>query len=144
MSFGWSAGDIATAIALTYNLIQALDDTHGAANDYREAVAFLGDLKRILEPLHAFTAWSAYPTYAKEIRTQVTYIKQPIEEFLAAILKYEPSLGDNARRCWRKGLPTALRKLQWYIFMSKKVLALRGKIESHMRVLDSLMQRLTL
>ncbi|KAH8774003.1 hypothetical protein BGZ57DRAFT_734458, partial [Hyaloscypha finlandica] len=144
MSFGWSAGDIATVIAVTYNLIQALDDTHGAAKDYREAVDFLGDLKRVLEPLHAFTAWSAYPTYGREIGKQVDHIKKPIEEFLDAVLKYEPSLGQRARSGWQNCVPSAFRKLQWYIFMSKKVLSLRMKIELHMRILDSLMQRLTL
>jgi hypothetical protein len=144
MYFGWSAGDIATVIAVTYNLIQALDDTHGAAKNYREAVDFLGDLKRVLEPLHAFTAWSAYPTYGREIGKQVDHIKKPIKEFLDAVLKFEPSLGQYARSGWQNCVPSAFRKLQWYIFMSKNVLSLRTKIELHMRILDSLMQRLTL
>jgi hypothetical protein len=144
MSFGWSAGDIATAIAVTYNLIQALDNAHGAANNYREAVAFLGDVKRVLEPLQAFTAWSAYPTYGEEIKKQLEQIRRPVQEFLTAVLKYEPSLGEKARRGWKRSLQTTFLKLDWYIFMEKKVLSLRGKIESHMRILDTLMQRLTL
>ncbi|KAN0093471.1 hypothetical protein V8E51_016655 [Hyaloscypha variabilis] len=144
MSFGWSAGDIVTAIAVTYNLIQALDDTHGAAKDYREAVAFLDGLRRVLEPLQTFTDWGASPTYGRGMGQQVDLIKQPIAEFLDAVLKYEPSLGEDARRSWQRRLPTTLRKLQWHIFMTKRVLALKGKIESHMRILDSLMQRLTL
>jgi hypothetical protein len=45
MSFGWSAGDIAAAITLLYNLDEALDSCDGAAGDYREAVGFLEDLK---------------------------------------------------------------------------------------------------
>jgi hypothetical protein len=144
MSFGWSAGDIATAITITYNLIQALDDAHGAANNYREAVAFLDDLKRVLEPLQAFTAWSAYPTYGEEIKKQLEQIRRPVQEFLTVVLKYEPSLGEKARRGWKKSLQTTFRKLDWYIFMAKKVLSLKRKIESHMRILDTLMQRLTL
>jgi hypothetical protein len=144
MSFGWSAGDIATALAVTYNLIQALDDAYGAANNYREAVAFLGDLKRVLEPLQTFTAWSAYPMYGGEIKKQLEQIKRPVQEFLTAVLKYEPSLGEKARRGWKRSLKTTFLKLDWYIFMEKKVLSLRGKIESHMRILDTLMQRLTL
>ena len=144
MSFGWSAGDIATAITVTYNLIQALDDAHGAANNYREAVAFLGDLKRVLEQLQALTAWSANPTYGEEVKKQLEQIRPPVQEFLAAVLKYEPSLGEKARRGWKRSLQTTFRKLEWYIFMTKKVLSLRSKIESHMRILDTLMQLLTL
>jgi uncharacterized Zn finger protein len=71
MSFGWSAGDIAAAITLFLNLVEALDSRHGAAGDYREAVAFLRDLKRTLEPLQTFTAWNAYPAYGNDIREQV-------------------------------------------------------------------------
>ena len=141
MSFGWSAGDIAAAITLTYNLIQALDTCDGAAADYREAVSFLRDLKRTLEPLQTFTACNANPAYGREIEEQVGYIKEPVGHFLTAVLKYEPSLGAAAKEGHHRHI---FRKLQWYMFMSKKVLALRKKIESHMRIVDTLMQRLTL
>lgn len=44
MSFGGSAGDIATALTLVYNIIEALDDSASSHADYREAVAFLRTL----------------------------------------------------------------------------------------------------
>jgi hypothetical protein len=141
MSFGWSAGDIAAAITLAYNLIQALDTYDGSAVEYREAVSFLRDLKRTLEPLEAFTVLNAYPMYKNDIERHVAQIKQPIEEFLLAVLKYEPSLGAKAAAGKHRHV---LRKLQWYTFMSKKVLGLQKRIESHRRVLDTLLQRLTL
>lgn len=145
MSFGWSASDIATAISVTYKLIQALDDAHGAADNYREAVAFLEDLLRVLKPLETLTLLNAYPTYGNEITRQLDKINRPVESFLAAVLKYEPSLGgDKASKGWRKTLQTTIRKLDWYMFMENKVLSLKKKIESHMRVLDTLLQRLTL
>ena len=141
MSFGWSAGDIATALTVAYNLIQALDKVDGAAGNYREAVSFLQHLKRTLEPLQMFTAWSAYPDYGAEITEQVGYIKEPVEQFLAKVLKFEPGLGNKARGGSHRHV---LRKLQWHIFMSKKVGALEKKIGAHMRVIDSLIQRLTM
>jgi hypothetical protein len=141
MSFGWSAGDIAAAVTLIYNLVEALDSYDGAAGDYREAVAFLRDLKHTLEPLRTFTAWQTYPEYGREIGEQVEHIKEPIEKFLDKVLKYEPSLGVKAVEGNHRHI---LRKLQWYLFMSKKVSNLRKKIESNMRIIDSLMQRLTL
>jgi hypothetical protein len=140
MSFGWSAGDIAAALTLVYNLIQALDSVDGAAGDYRETVSFLRDLKRTLEPLQTFTAWNKYPEYGQDIGEHVAHIKEPVEIFLTAVLKFEPSLG-NAKDGHHRHV---LRKLQWYMIVSRKVLALRKKIESHMRVIDTLMQRLTL
>jgi hypothetical protein len=141
MSFGWSAGDIAAALTVAYNLIQALDSVDGAAGDYRETVYFLQHLKRTLEPLQAFTAWGTYPGYRADITEQVGHIKEPVEKFLAKVLKFEPSLGEKARGGHHRHV---LRKLQWYMFMSNKVVSLRKKIESHMLVIDTLMQRLTM
>ena len=141
MSFGWSVGDIAAAVSLVYNLIEALDTCDGAAGDYRKAVAFLHDLKQTLEPLHAFTAWNTYPNYGKQIEEQAAQIKEPIESFLKDVLKFEPSLGAKAKEGHHRHV---LRKLQWHLVISKKVLALRKKIDAHMRVIDTLLQRLTL
>lgn len=140
MSFGWSAGDIAKAITLAYNLIQALDSVDGAAGDYRKAVTFLRDLKRTLEPLQTFTDWNVNPVYSREIAEQVAHIKGPVETFLASILKYEPTLGARAKEGRHRHI---FRKLQWYIYTSKKVLELKKQIKSHMRIIDTLMQRLT-
>jgi hypothetical protein len=141
MSFGWSAGDIATALTLAYNIYEALDSYHGASRAYREAVSFLKEVTRTLEPLKTFTALKAYPTYGKEIREQVDFIKGPVDQFLQSVRKYERSLGLKAsegrhRHIWRK--------VQWHVSMSDKVLSLRDTIGSHMRILDSLMHRLTL
>lgn len=141
MSFGWSAGDIAQAAKLIYNLIQALGSVDGAASNYREAVSFLHSLKRTLDPLQSFTAWRAYPMYGREIDEQVRHIKGPIEAFLAAAVKFEPSLGRRAKNDHHRHV---LRKLQWHIVMSKKVLGLKSIIESHLGIIDTLLQRLTL
>lgn len=104
-------------------------------------MAFLRDLKRTLEPLHTFTAWNAYPTYGENVEEQVGHIKEPVGHFLAAVLKYEPSLGTKAEEGHHRHM---LWKLQWYMFMSKRGLSLGRKFESHMRVIGTLMQRLTL
>lgn len=133
MSFGWSAGDIASAAKLIYDLIEALDSVDGAAGDYREAVAFLRDLKQTLEPLQTFTAWSTYPTYGKDIGEQAGHIRGPLEAFLKAVRKYEPTLGNKAVKGHHRHIG---RKLQWFLFMSKKVSALRGNIESNLRIID--------
>jgi hypothetical protein len=141
MSFGWSVGDIATAIAVIYNLVEALDSCDGSAGEYRDTVSFLQDLKLSLEPLQSFTAWNAYPAYGREITKHVNSIKDPVKEFIDSILKYEPSLGTKAKDGRHRHI---LRKVEWRIFMSKKVKVLRKKISSHMRIIDTLMQRLTL
>jgi hypothetical protein len=141
MSFGWSAGDIATAVTLLYNIIEALDDVDGTASNYREAMGFLRDLKRTLEPLLTLTAWNAYSTYANEIAEQVQHIRGPMEEFLNAAVKYEPSLGAKAKKGHHRHV---WRKLQWYLLKENKVSALKNKIGDHMLIIDTLICRLIL
>jgi hypothetical protein len=85
-------------------------------------------------------AWNANPLYGREIGEQVKNIKEPVENFLAAVLKYEPSLGAGAKDGHHQHI---FRKLQWTTSLSKKVLGLRRRIESQMRIIDTLMQRLT-
>ncbi|GAB1311920.1 hypothetical protein MFIFM68171_02130 [Madurella fahalii] len=96
MSFGWSAGDIATAVAIAYKIYEALDSCDGAAKEYREVVSFLKELTRTLEPLKTFTAWKAYPAYGKNIKEQIDFIKVPVDNFPRDVLEYEPSLDADA------------------------------------------------
>jgi hypothetical protein len=141
MSFGWSAGDIAAALTLLYNIIEALDDSAGSPADYREAVAFLRTLKRTLEPLETLSAFSVYPLHGLDITEEVAYIKVPVEEFLAKVVKYEPSFAAKAAKGRHRHI---FRKVQWYVFMRKEVAVLRTKIGSHIGVLDVLLQRFIL
>lgn len=141
MSFGWSASDIAHAITLIVKVVEALDSADGAAADYREAIAFLQSLKHTLEPLQTFTALGAYPAYKDEIQKHVEAIREPIESFLAIATKFDRSLGPNAKTGHHRHIP---RKLQWRFIESKVVDKLRSKIDDHMKVLKTLLQRLTL
>ena len=141
MSFGWSAGDIAQAITLIVKVVKALDSADGAASDYREATTFLQGLKHTLEPLQTFVALGAYPAYKDEIRIHVESIREPVESFLASVAKFDQSLGPNAKSGHHRHISS---KLQWRFVQSKAVEKLRSKIDKHLKVLETLLQRLTL
>jgi hypothetical protein len=141
MSIEWSAGDIATAIKIAYELIEMQDSCDGAVGNYRKAVGSLRDLTRTLNPLRIFTAREAFSTYDQHIQEQMKNIRESIEKFLKDVLKYEPSLGIKAAEDHH---PHVLRKLQWHMFMPKNALGLRSQMESHMRITDTLVHRLTL
>lgn len=141
MSFGWSAGDIATALVLLRNIIEALDSVDGAASYYREAVGFLRDLERTLTPLESLEAWKTYPLYANDILRQVQQIKGPVQDFLGGVVKYKKSLGEEAPKGHHRYI---WKKLQWYLTQENKVLALKAKIGGHMRIIDTLLYRLIL
>jgi hypothetical protein len=141
MSFEWSAGDIAIAIVLIVKVVRALDDAEGAAADYREAVAFLVNLKRTLEPLQTFSALGAYPTYRDEIKKCVEGIKAPIENCLAVAAKFDPSFATTSKKGRHRNVG---RKLEWRFNASKKVATLRKNIEGHILGLNNLLNTLTL
>ncbi|KAI8632815.1 hypothetical protein F5Y19DRAFT_419094 [Xylariaceae sp. FL1651] len=141
MSFGWSAGDIAAAIKVVYNLYQALDSCHGAAAEYREAVSFLKDLNRVLESLKTLTALATYPTHANDIQHEVDFVKRHIEDFLQIIAKFDRGLGANAKVGHLQYIP---QKARWHFSVSKKALLLRERIASRLHILETLMHKLTL
>lgn len=55
MSFGWSAGDIAAAITLFIDVVQAVDDVDGTATDYRNVASFLNSLIGTITNLKTFS-----------------------------------------------------------------------------------------
>ncbi|KAH6691095.1 hypothetical protein BKA61DRAFT_533029, partial [Leptodontidium sp. MPI-SDFR-AT-0119] len=139
MSFGWSAGDIAQAIVALHGLINALSSANGAAHDYREAVSFLQNITNTLKPLQRYEALKTSTEIESAICEQVKAIKDPVNDFLLAAAKFEQSLGLAATKGRFRNVP---RKLQWYYSTSKEVKALQGKIERHMRILDTLFQQM--
>jgi hypothetical protein len=141
MSFGWSAGDIAQAIGLVIKVVKALDNTNGAAAEYREAVAFLRRLKHTLEPLQTFSALNLYSQYGDDIRQSVEKIKGPIEKFLSIAKNFESSLSTRAKSGFQHNMG---RKVQWSFYTSKRVGGLRKEIENELKILDTLLHRLTL
>ena len=118
MSFGWSAGDIAATLTLPCNVIQALDTTDGTASNYREAVGFLRDLKRTLEPLQRIANLDVDSQYGPEIAEQVKHIRGPVEDFLKKSVEYEPALGKKATSGHHRHI---LKKLKWFVWQEKKL-----------------------
>ena len=141
MSFGWSAGDIAQALVVLVKIAKALDSADGAAGDYRESVLFLRSLKCTLEPLQTYTALGTFPSYGDDIRIHVESIKTPVESFLLIATKFEPSLSASSTTGHHRNI---IPKLKWRFIESRVVEKLRGRIDGHMRILDTLLQRLTL
>lgn len=139
MSLSRSAGDIAWAINIAIKIVRALDESSGAANEYREATAFLQSLIHTLQTLQAFEALSVYPAHQERIRDQVEKIKQPIECFLESVRKFELDFaGTESGACNRH----IVSKLKWALIASRTILILKRDIESHIQVLDKVLQLL--
>ncbi|RDW61105.1 hypothetical protein BP6252_12488 [Coleophoma cylindrospora] len=146
MAFGWSAGDILSAINFIIDAAQALDDVNGAPKEFRQASTFLRNLDKALLPLCTFTALEARPGYKANIEAEVDAIRTPIEKFMRDVDDMAKHLGGDSgssktsRFRWLKSISS---KLEWHYFTSKKALSLQNEVEGHLRVIDTLMQRLT-
>jgi hypothetical protein len=139
MSFGWSAGDIAQAIAVIVKVVKVLDDANGAPADYKKAVTFLEGVKRTLQQLHFFSKLEKYPAYGDEIRRYVEQIEDPLGKFLLLINKYEPSLGrTGVSGRWRN----IYGKLTWEYSDARK--ALKTEIKDSLDALNRLLHLFTL
>jgi len=142
MAFGWSAGDILTAINFIIDVASALDDISGSGKDYRNTTAFLEDLsEHALAPLLTCPALDGYPEYKASIDKQVKAIKEPVSKFMKNVKTLEKDLGvpHKGRVRFFKGLKG---KLQWHFFTAKQAETLQKEIEPHIRIIDQLMARL--
>ncbi|KAH6706514.1 hypothetical protein BKA61DRAFT_739421 [Leptodontidium sp. MPI-SDFR-AT-0119] len=108
-----------------------------SAGDIANAITLIVKLIQALDDAEG----SAGDYRKASIAKQVEHIKEPVKRFLEAVLKYEPSLGLGAAEGRHRNV---LRKVQWYLFMNRKVLKLRDSIDSHMRIIDSELKHLTL
>jgi len=160
MAFGWSAGDIFTAIKFIIDVASALDDISGARKEFRQSATFLRNLDKSLAPLRTFTALDAQPDYKADIEEEVDAIRRPIETFMTDVegmakklgTGLEPGAAGSSRGIDKggghfagfKAFRNMGSKLEWHYFTSKKALALQKDIEGHLRIIDTLMQRLTM
>jgi len=142
MSFGWSAGDIVAAATFILEIARALDEASGSAKEFREASSFLHNLNAALKPLETLTALDSRPIYKSEIDREVRLIRTPVEAFIKDVKDLQSSLGtvNEGRFGSLKGIGG---KLRWHFSTSKKALALQKEVEKHLRIIDTLMQRLT-
>lgn len=141
MSFGWSAGDIASAVTLLIEVVKSLDSANGATKDYRNSITFLKSLTNTLKLLKTFVEANLEVSYKDEICDAVDEIKAPVKEYLDLIVKYEDSLGEGVKEGYHRKIG---RKLQWSFFESKKAENLQVRIGRHLQLMDTLLQRLTL
>ena len=146
MAFGWSAGDILAALKFVVDVAQALDDVNGAPKEFRQASSFLRNLDKALAPLRTFTALEAKPEYKADIESEVQAIRTPIEAFMKDVEGMAKRFGDaGVSKTGRfRILKNVGSKLEWHYSTSKKAIGLQKEVEEHLRIIDTLMQRLTL
>ena len=135
MSFGWSAGDIASALKLLYTVGKALKESCGASSEYAETSSFLTALQTTLRLLQSLDTVAFNPESADSFRDQCIQIKHHLDAFLHDVCKYEPALASTSKRA---KILSAPRKIQWALVMPSKIKKLQGQMGGSMLTVNTL------
>lgn len=156
MSFGWSVGDIASAIRLLVKIGSALREADGAKAEFQEAAESLAGLEMTLQyleqqqqaadkqrwgpPQGTHTSVLQHSARDAMVRTSIDLVKGPVSSFLDDIEKYEKSLGTRSKAHFSSGART---KMHWALFVSNKVNELQNRIAIPMHTLNTLQYQTT-
>lgn len=132
--FGFSVGDFIAAIGLVAEVVEAVQDSGGAASQYQSLTQDLGNLQAALLRVESLRIGSDTPT-TDTVINQTLLVRQGVQELLDSLAKFNKSLGNEAEKGWRHG---TRRKVQWAMFGSKEVAKLRNVLSAQVQNLSIL------
>lgn len=132
MSFGWSAGDIATTISTLITVVNALKDSGGSRSEFQASVQFLESVERTLSGIQSIVDNNPDLQCEENLKRQVDIVKSAIANFERKIAKYNASLGVDSTRPKIRTIPreiqlalsTSVKDLQRDISQQQLVLGL--------------------
>lgn len=133
MSFGWSAGDIFTAVKTLAKVGKALKESRGAATEYQEVVNFLKSVSRTLTGIQNLLQDNPNLSWEADLVEQGNILKFAIKDFEKRIKKYDNSLNIDTERKKEERIP---QKVQFALFLSDQVKELRAAITQPQLILD--------
>ena len=120
--FGFSFGDMVSGISLVKDLIKALQDSGGAATDYRNLMSELYGLERALIAVKDLSLLENADEY-QAVRQAVGQCQICVDRFLQKVIKYQPlSAGTTTLR-------DAVKKVTWALCRQEDLLKFRRSLE---------------
>ena len=119
MSFGWSAGDVASAVAILIKVGKSLKNSDGAAKEYQDTAEFIQNLVKTLEGLKVFLEKNPEIECKDNLVEQADAMKHALEAFKKKIEKYDLSLGSATIRGKARRIP---REIQFALLVDVKEL----------------------
>ncbi|EON62775.1 hypothetical protein W97_02000 [Coniosporium apollinis CBS 100218] len=125
-AFGFSDGDFIAAINLIVRVSKALNDSGGAASEYRMLLQELQQLQLILKQLREMSSASSRShSHFNAVKGMALAIQFPLLEFLAKLERFNSSMcGTSSSSRWR----SAPGKAQWAVVMQEEVNRMRAVI----------------
>lgn len=133
MSFGWSAGDIASTIKLIHSIVSCLHDTSGAREQFQELETELFGLERALERIDLLSRTDNPPPEIQILNVVSLYCVETLQRFHKKIKPLEDSLGLQSKM---KKLEAAPRMVRWQLILRKELPELRQYLMAHVGYLN--------
>lgn len=126
--FGFSVGDFIAALNLVKDVIDALQDSGGASEEYRELVNELYTLETALLEVKRVDLDDEQHAQTVALQQAASQCHLTIDEFWKKIQKFQPHLrsegsGSKVKDGWRK--------VQWALCRKEDVMTFRAKLRGH-------------
>ncbi|KAL9093801.1 MAG: hypothetical protein Q9159_000103 [Coniocarpon cinnabarinum] len=118
-AFGFSVGDLATAVRLLNSIRKALRATDGAQNHFQHTIQRIENLVDILKCLQSLSGISSDLDPDRSIWKQASTCQQHLQDFVDSQEKFWKRLGPTTSPKW--GLKTSWRKIEWSLSAAKDV-----------------------
>jgi hypothetical protein len=137
MSFGCSIGDFIAAAELITNITNSLRDAGGSKSEYQELVRELEYLQSTLQHLDRLgSSKSSSSTTLDSIKCAALSCRNPLQEFLHKIEKYDKSLGVRGTN---RGFRATTDKLRWSFGHKVEVCKLQNYLNVHVGTINILL-----
>jgi hypothetical protein len=137
IAFGWSAGDIASAIKVIVQVAKAFKTSDGAAERYQRTCDFLSSFKTTLKRLETYVEANPNDAYASDIGEQLQRIQNPWGRFVGFVEQYEASLAHGSQK---SRFDKARKIVKWTLKdLSGEVEKLQEAIQSPLQLIDPLL-----
>ncbi|KAI9692305.1 MAG: hypothetical protein M1822_006536 [Bathelium mastoideum] len=136
--FGISVGDFIAFIDTTVKVVNALKDSTGSSQEYRDVVRELESLKLALTEVRNVKTDDAQAKAALD--SVVMNCQRTVQDFLNKIEKYNLSPGCMTRS--EKKVKTVLRKIQWALYSKEEVREFQMLLYLHTASLNLLVARI--
>ncbi|KAI9743732.1 MAG: hypothetical protein M1835_002870, partial [Candelina submexicana] len=135
--FGFSAGDIAMAVKVIAKASSTLKDAGGSASEYQEVLQYLNGLLLTLQQIQNINIQPSNPALLNAIRAQCASSAKPVLDFINSIHQFDDALGVQSSETAISG---SHKKVQWGLFVSKRVEKLRSKIGANLEIIHLLLE----
>ncbi|KAF4624899.1 hypothetical protein G7Y89_g13272 [Cudoniella acicularis] len=133
MSFGWSAGDIASAIKLVNKIIQSVSNAGGAREHFQELES---ELRGLLRALHEISNLTSQPGQIPEIlalKFAACLCEDTLKTFFEKIKPFDESLRKDSLISKFKATP---RMVRWELLVKKDIPEFRSYLVAHVGSLN--------